>query len=97
MKEGKNMLEFSIITITTCVAFLNEVTKVIADTGFNKNIDKYIPIFSLVYGLILGICGYFIGGVDMGDNIIEAIFIGLSSGAASTGGHQIGKQLSKEQ
>ena len=95
MKEGKNMLQFSIISISVFVAALNEVTKLIADTLFNKNIDKYIPIFSLIYGLILGLGGQFINNVEMGSNIIEAIFIGLSSGSAATGAHQVGKQLSK--
>ena len=89
------MLEFSIVSITVFVAMFNEVTKIVADSAFKKNIDKYIPIFSLVYGLILGITGYFMKDVDMGKNIVEAIFIGLSAGAASTGTHQIGKQLTK--
>lgn len=33
--------------------------------------------------------------VEMGNNIIEAIFIGISAGAAATGIHQIGKQFGK--
>ena len=32
----------------------------------------------------------------MGSNLVEAIFIGISAGSASTGVHQIGKQLSKD-
>jgi hypothetical protein len=32
----------------------------------------------------------------MGSNLIEAIFIGLSAGAAATGINQVGKQLSKD-
>jgi hypothetical protein len=96
MKEGKNMLEFSIITITAFVATLNECVKLLADTAFNKNIDKFIPLFSIAFGIILGIVGYFLPNVDMGKNIVEAIFIGLSAGMASTGAHQVGKQLSKE-
>jgi Na+-translocating ferredoxin:NAD+ oxidoreductase RnfA subunit len=95
MKEGKNMLEFSIITITAFVAMLNECVKLLAG-AFNKNIDKFIPLFSIAFGIILGIVGYFLPNVDMGKNIVEAIFIGLSAGMASTGAHQVGKQLSKE-
>lgn len=88
--------EFSIITITAFVAVLNEVVKIVFKC-FNKKIDRFIPIFSLVFGLILGVWGFFIPNVDMGNNIVEAIFIGLSAGAASTGCHQVYKQLSKEE
>lgn len=90
------MLEFSIATISTFVGLLNQITKYISKTYANKDISKYIPIFSLVYGLILGVSGYFIPNVAMGNNIIEAIFVGLSAGAASTGIHQIYKQHTKD-
>ena len=88
------ILEFSIVTITAFVAALNEATKLIFKC-FNKKIDRFIPIFSLVFGVILGVWGYWMKNVDMGKNIIEAVFIGLSAGAASTGCHQVYKQLSK--
>ena len=48
------------------------------------------------FGLILGIAGYYTPNVDMGRNLIEAIFIGLSAGAAATGINQVGKQLDKD-
>ena len=35
--------------------------------------------------------------VDMGNNLIEAIFIGLSAGAAATGVNQVGRQLTKNE
>jgi hypothetical protein len=57
---------------------------------------KFIPLFSLVYGVGLGIAGYYTPNVDMGTNLIEAIFIGLSAGAAATGVDQVGKQLGKK-
>ena len=90
------VLEFSIVTITAFVAALNEVTKLIFKC-VNKNVDRFIPIFSLVFGVALGVWGYYIPDVDMGKNIIEAIFIGLSAGAAATGCHQVYKQLSKKE
>ena len=88
-------LNFSIATIATFVGILDQITKTIFKTYGKQNWDKYIPICSIVYGLILGISGYFIPNVDMGSNIIEAIFIGLSAGAASTGIHQIYRQQAK--
>lgn len=90
------MLEFSIATITAFVGFLNELVKLISKKCFDKELNRYIPLFSIVFGLILGIAGYFIPNVEMGNNIIEAIFIGISAGCAATGIHQVGKQLQPE-
>ena len=87
------MLEFSIATITVFVGFLNELVKFISKKCFDKEINKYIPLFSIGFGIILGVAGYFIPNVTMGNNIIEAIFIGIASGCSATGIHQIGKQL----
>ena len=90
------MLEFSIITISAFVAAGNECIKLIANS-LRKDWNKYIPICSLVLGVILGVSGYFIPSVPMGNNIIEAIFIGLAAGASATGVHQVGKQLTKKE
>lgn len=55
--------------------------------------DKYIPV-------IVGVCGGILGGIGMYvipgfpvDNIIDAIAVGIESGLAATGVHQLGKQL----
>jgi hypothetical protein len=69
----------------------------IAKTTFEFNIKKYIPIISIIFGMILGIAGYFIPNVEMGDNWIEAVFIGISAGGSSVGLDQVGKQLNKSQ
>lgn len=90
------MLEFSIISISAFVGVLNEVVKYISKNVFKKDISRYIPLFSLGFGIILGIAGFYTPNVVMGNNIIEAIFIGLSAGSAATGIHQIPKQLMKE-
>ena len=90
------MLEFSIVTITTFVAMLNECTKYFANLIFKKDIKKYIPIFSVVFGIALGVIGFYLPNVEMGNNIVEAIFIGIAAGSAATGVNQIGKQLYKK-
>ena len=90
------MLEFSIATITAFVGFLNELVKLISKKCFDKDLNKYIPLFFIAFGLILGIVGYLIPNVEMGNNIVEAIFIGISAGCAATGIHQVGKQLQPE-
>ena len=90
------MLEFSIISISTFVTVLNEVVKYMADTMFKKDIKRYIPMFSIIFGIVLGIIGFYIPNVEMGNNIVEAIFIGIAAGSAATGVNQIGKQLYKK-
>lgn len=89
------MLEFSIISISAFVSVLNELTKTIANNCFKKSVNRYIPIFSLVYGVALATTGYYIPDVYFGNNIVEAIFIGLAAGGAAVGVHQTFHQLSK--
>lgn len=86
---------FSILTISPFVGILNEATKSVAKC-FKKDINRYIPIFSLVYGVILGIAGYYIPDLDFGNNLVEAIFAGLVGGGAATGVHQTFHQLSSK-
>lgn len=89
------MMEFSIITITTFVTMLNELVKRFGTAFLKKDLKNYIPLCSMIFGIILGITGFFLPGVDMGDNIVEAIFIGLAAGSAATGVDQVPKQLKK--
>ena len=89
------MMQFSIITITSFVTMLNNIVIYIAKNTFKFDIKKYIPIISICFGLILGIVGYFMPDVDMGNNLVEAIFVGISSGSAAVGINQVGKQLDK--
>lgn len=87
-------MTFTITTIAAFVGILNEATKAIA-RSFGKNVNRYIPICSIVYGIILGVCGYFLPDVQMGNNVVEAIAIGISAGLSSTGVHQAFHQLAK--
>ena len=89
------MMQFSIITITTFVTLLNNIVIYIAKTTFQFDIKKYIPIISIIFGMLLGIIGFYTPDVDMGTNLIEAVFIGISAGASATGIDQVGKQLNK--
>lgn len=89
------MLEFSIITISTFVTILVSTTRYIATACFKKDISKVLPLFAIAYGIVLGIAGYYTPDIEMGKNLVEAIFIGISTGAAATGFNQVGKQLYK--
>ena len=87
--------ELTIVTISAFVAALNQATKYIGNIFIKREIAKYIPICSVIYGLILGIIGFYLPNANMGNNLVEAILIGISAGSASTGCHQIVKQLTK--
>lgn len=87
--------ELTIVTIGAFVAALNQATKYIGNNFIKRDISKYIPICSVIYGLLLGIIGFYLPNANMGNNIAEAILIGISAGSASTGCHQIVKQLTK--
>ena len=55
--------------------------------------DEIIPIACGVAGAILGIVAYEIGMPSFpADDPITALWIGISSGLAATGGHQVIKQ-----
>lgn len=90
------MLEFSIISISTFVTILNEVVKYLANTVFKKDVSRYIPMFSILFGIVLGVVGFYMPDVEMGNNVVESIFIGIAAGSAATGVNQIGKQLNKK-
>ena len=50
--------ELTIVTISAFVAALNQATKYIGNNFIKRDISKYIPICSVIYGLILGIIGF---------------------------------------
>ena len=87
--------ELTIVTIGAFVAALNQATKYIATNFIKRDISKFIPICSVIYGLVLGIIGFYLPNANMGNTLVEAALIGISAGSASTGCHQIVKQLTK--
>lgn len=59
--------------------------------------DKFIPIIVGVCGAALGVVGMHTMPAFPVDNIIDAIAVGIASGLAATGVHQVFKQLSKDE
>ena len=56
--------------------------------------DKWIPCVCGTLGLILGVVAYYVGVKDFpADDVITAAAVGVVSGFAATGIHQIPKQL----
>ena len=84
----------SVPAIATAVYLLIEVLK----KAFNNSEKflRFIPLISLVIGVIAGIiCYFFIPSIIPAPNIVVAIIIGGASGLTATGTNQIVKQLSK--
>lgn len=82
----------SVIVICYLVA---EAIKLISNN--NEKLKKVIPIIVAIFGGILtGVIFLTAPSILCVNDILEAIAIGIVSGLASTGGHQIGKQLLKE-
>lgn len=89
-------VEFGIPTVSVFVGMLNQAVKFIATNYFKKDVNKFIPIFSVIFGILLGIAGYYMPEVEFGSSLITAIFTGAAAGASATGVHQIAKQLETE-
>ena len=84
----------SVPAIATAVYLLIEVLK----KAFNNSEKflRFIPLISLLIGVIAGIiCYFFIPSIIPAPNIVVAIIIGGASGLTATGTNQIVKQLSK--
>lgn len=89
-------MKLSIVTIGAFVAAMNQATKYIGNNFIKRDISKFIPICSVIYGILLALIGFFfVPDSEMGNDFIEAIIVGISAGSASTGLHQIGRQISK--
>ena len=57
--------------------------------------DKWIPVVVGVVGAVLGVVGMLTMPNFPATDYITAIAIGIVSGLAATGAHQIGKQMSE--
>ena len=86
-------MELGIMTVAAITVICYMVGMVVKASAFN---DKYIPIACGLAGGALGIVCLLIGmpEVPAGDPV-SAIAVGIVSGLAATGTHQIGKQLTK--
>lgn len=79
----------SVAAITIICYMAGEIAKRISSLD-----NKWIPIVCGVLGAILGIVAFYSGMPDFpGNDAISAIAIGIVSGLAATGAHQMGHQM----
>ena len=56
--------------------------------------NKWLPVICGVFGAVLGVVAFFIMPGFPGEDILTSVAIGIVSGFAATGVHQLGKQIS---
>lgn len=87
-------MEYASIPAITILCYIAaEIYKMVVK--MNEKLYKYIPLFVSILGGILGVVLYYTYPdiVIDANNPIIALVMGIISGAASTGGNQIFKQL----
>lgn len=87
------MVQMETVAAIAVISFVvGEICK-----AFPKFPERFIPVIVGVLGGGLGVIGLYVIPGFPADNILDAIAVGIASGLASTGAHQIYKQLSKEE
>lgn len=79
------------IPVITVIVFL--IAEAVKATPLD---NKWIPVVCGATGGILGVVAYYIMAEFPATDILTAIAVGIVSGFAATGVHQVYKQLSKE-
>lgn len=91
-------MEFISIPVIVVICYIvGEIYKVLFKN--KKDLYKLIPIFLSILGGVIGVLIYYTDKemILNVSNVYEAIFIGIVSGAVSTGSNQIIKQIFKKE
>lgn len=83
-------LDFASVAAITVICFL--AAQAIKATKLD---NKWLPVICGVLGGILGVVGMKVMPDFPADDILTAIAVGIVSGLAATGAHQVYKQLSQ--
>ena len=86
------MLGITGIAAITVICFL--VAEGIKATPLD---NKWLPVICGCLGGVLGVVAMYVMPEFPGKDVLTAIAIGIVSGLAATGAHQIGKQLSENE
>lgn len=84
-----DILGIAAIPVITVICFL--VAEAVKATALD---NKWLPIICGGFGAVLGVVAMFIMPEFPGKDYLTAIAIGIVSGLAATGAHQVYKQLS---
>ena len=89
-------MEFTSIPVIVLICYLiGEIYKVVFKS--KEDLYKLIPVFVTLLGGLVGLCVHLVDPSFLNVNsIVSALEIGLISGAASTGMHQMVKQIWKK-
>lgn len=85
------MMGFDFVPVTSIVVICCLIGKIIKESPV---VDNWIPVVCGACGGIFGVIALFVMPGYPADDILTAIAIGIVSGLAATGAHQIGKQWS---
>lgn len=85
------MYGFETVAAITAICFV--IAEAIKLTPLD---EKWLPVICGLLGAVLGFVGYQYLGIVPANDVATAIVIGVESGLAATGGHQIYKQLTKD-
>ena len=90
-------MDFIYVPVITLVCYLiGEIYKVVFKS--KEDLYKLIPVFVTLLGGLLGLGVYYLDESYLEvTSIVSVLEIGLVSGAASTGLHQVLKQLLKKE
>lgn len=84
-------MEFDLIQVVAITVICYLVGMIVKASPLD---DKWIPCIVGLLGAALGVVGMYIMPEFPAHDIMNAIAIGIVSGLAATGAHQLGKQLS---
>ena len=89
-------MEFTSIPVIVLICYLiGEIYKVVFKS--KEDLYKLIPVFVTLLGGLVGLVMYYVEPSFLNvNNVISALEIGLISGSASTGMHQMVKQIWKK-
>ena len=85
-------LGIAAIPVITVIVFL--AVEAVKATALD---NKWLPVIAGGFGGALGIVAMYVMNEFPGSDPLTAIAIGIVSGLAATGAHQVYKQLSKEE
>lgn len=84
-------MDFGIVGVASITAVCYLIAQTVKATALDR---KWLPVLCGCCGAVLGLVALYAGVPDFpGDNPLTALGVGIASGLAATGAHQVGKQF----